>query len=385
MTSNPLRPEADRHSVLLVIASLGGGGAERQLAEMANYWAAKHWQVALATWSGLDVPDFYPLEPGVRRISLAGTQGARRGSRIGANVGRIMRLRRLLISTRPQAVLSFMTESNLLTILAGTGLPVRVVVSERVQPAMHHAFPRAWRILRRALYARAQAVVAQTRDAADWLDRNCHTSATVIPNALRGLPEPPARREELIVAAGRLTRQKGFDVLLHAFGRIAPRFPRWQLAIVGEGEERRSLGELRGRLNLEKRVELVGASPDVLAWMAQAALIVQPSRFEGFPNVVLEGMGLGAAVVSTDCPSGPSEMIQDGVNGRLVPVDDAVRLAEVMAELIERPAERARLGLAATGVRERYRQDIVMDRWESCLFPGAALAHGTARCAGEPG
>src|SRR6185312_5605569 len=210
MTSNPLRAEADRNSVLLVIASLGGGGAERQLSEMANYWAAKHWQVALATWSGADVADFYPLEPGVRRISLAGTPGTRGGSRIGANVGRIMRLRRLLISTRPQAVLSFMTESNLLSILAGTGLPVRVVVSERVQPAMHHAFPRAWRILRRALSAGAQDVVAQTRDAADWLDRNCHTSATVIPNALRGLPEPPARREELIVAAGRLTRQKGF-------------------------------------------------------------------------------------------------------------------------------------------------------------------------------
>jgi GalNAc-alpha-(1->4)-GalNAc-alpha-(1->3)-diNAcBac-PP-undecaprenol alpha-1,4-N-acetyl-D-galactosaminyltransferase len=123
-------------------------------------------------------------------------------------------------------------------------------------------------------------------------------------------------------------------------------------------------------LLLDDRVEFVGQTPDVIDWMSRAGMVVQPSRFEGFPNVVLESMGIGAAVISADCPSGPADLIEDGVNGRLVPVGDVETLAQVMAELMSRPDERTRLGRAATGVRERYRQEAVMARWEACLFPG---------------
>jgi GalNAc-alpha-(1->4)-GalNAc-alpha-(1->3)-diNAcBac-PP-undecaprenol alpha-1,4-N-acetyl-D-galactosaminyltransferase len=366
----PQLNESDRRTVLLVIGSLQGGGAERQISDMANYWVAKDWNVILATWSGPEVADFYPLDTLVLRVYLSvRAKGAIGQSRIRANLGRVARLRRLLISARPGVVLSFMTEGNVLTILAGVGLNLRVVVSERTQPALHHGLPWTWRILRRGLYAWADAVVAQTQDAAHWLERNCRTVVTVIPNALRRLPEPSGERRASIVAVGRLSREKGFDVLLRAFARIAPTFGDWSLTIIGEGEERQSLTRLCGELLLNDRVEFVGQSSDIVAWMARAGLVVQPSRFEGFPNVVLEGMGLGAAVISANCPSGPSDMIEDRVNGRLVPVDDVDKLAEVMTELISCPEERARLGRAASSVRERYRQDIVMDRWEACLFP----------------
>ena len=103
--------------------------------------------------------------------------------------------------------------------------------------------------------------------------------------------------------------------------------------------------------------------------MSRAGLVVQPSRFEGFPNVVLESMGLGAAVISSNCASGPADLIEDGVNGRLVAVDD-VDPCRVMAQLMSSPEERARLGRAATAVRERFRQDAVMERWETCLDSG---------------
>jgi GalNAc-alpha-(1->4)-GalNAc-alpha-(1->3)-diNAcBac-PP-undecaprenol alpha-1,4-N-acetyl-D-galactosaminyltransferase len=354
---------------MLVIGSLQGGGAERQMSDMANYWAAKKWHVVLATWSGPEVLDFFPLDARVVRVSVADPAHADTGrSRIRANLGRVVRLRTLLSSARPAVVLSFVTESNLLTILAALGLNLRVVVSERVQPALHSALPQSWRILRRLLYKWADRVVAQTEEAAQWLEKNCRTPVTIVPNALRGLPEPSARRRALIVAVGRLTHQKGFDLLLRAFARIAPQFADWRLAVVGEGEERQALTRLRGELLLDDRVEFVGQTADVVTWMAQAGLVVQPSRFEGFPNVVLESMALGAAVISADCPSGPADLIEDGVNGRLVPIEDVKTLADVMAELISRPDERARLGHAALGVRERYRQDVIMDRWEACLF-----------------
>jgi GalNAc-alpha-(1->4)-GalNAc-alpha-(1->3)-diNAcBac-PP-undecaprenol alpha-1,4-N-acetyl-D-galactosaminyltransferase len=329
--------------------------------------------VILATWSGAEAADFYPLDALVSRVSLAArAEAASSRSRIRVNLGRVARLRRLITSSRPDVVLSFMPQSNLLTILAGMGLDTRVVVSERVQPAFHASLPRTWRTLRRVFYRHADAVVAQTEDAARWLERNCRTAVIVIPNAIRCLPEPSDDRQAVVIAVGRLTHQKGFDVLLRAFARIAPTFRDWRLAILGEGEERQNLVRLRSELFLDERVEFVGYTSEVVGWMARAGLVVQPSRFEGFPNAVLESMGLGAAVISADCPSGPSDIIEEGVNGRLVPVDDVERLAEVMADLISRPDERARLGRAAYGVRERFRQDVVMKRWEECLFARSA-------------
>ena len=222
--------------------------------------------------------------------------------------------------------------------------------------------------MRRVLYQRAHAVVAQTVDAAEWLRQKCRVPVTVIPNALRCLPDPAGPREALIVAVGRLTQQKGFDLLLRAFAQISPRFEGWRLAIIGEGAERQSLLRLSAELLPSDRVRFVGQIANVTDWMSRAGLVVQPSRFEGFPNVVLESMGLGAAVISTDCPSGPADLIQEGVNGRLVPVEDVGALAGVMAELMSKPGERARLGHAAMEVRERYRQDVVMGMWETCLF-----------------
>jgi len=356
-------------AVVLVIGTLQGGGAERQLSDMANYWAARHWTVILATWSGPDVPDFYALHPHVRRVYLdTGAGRAAAGSRLSM-LSSMLTLRKLVSEVRPCAVLSFLTESNLLSIIAGAGLKTRIIVSERVQPALHTSLPRMWRVMRVLLYARADDVVAQTRDAAQWLENRCRLSVRVIPNALRMLPELSGERRPVVVAVGRLTRQKGFDLLLRAFAQIAARYAEWSVAIVGEGEERENLTQLRDELHLDDRVQFVGQTSDVVTWMAHAGLIVQPSRFEGFPNVVLESMGLGAAVISADCRSGPAELIQDGVNGRLVPVEDVNALATAMAELMASPDERARLGQAAYSVRDRYRQDTVMNLWEACLLP----------------
>ena len=238
-----------------------------------------------------------------------------------------------------------MTESNVLTILAGVGLHLRVVDSERVQPALHLALPVDMaRLATRLLYMGGRSGGPNPGRRAMAGAKLSH-AVTVIPNALRSLPEPSGVRRTLIVAVGRLTRQKGFDLLLRAFAHIAPGFADWRLAIIGEGEERQSLMRLCGELLLHERVEFVGTErPMSSAWMTHAGLVVQPSRFEGFPNVVLEAMGLGAAVISSDCRSGPSDMIEDGVNGRLVPVDDVDKLAAVMAELMSRPDERTRLG-----------------------------------------
>lgn len=371
--------------LILVIGSLEGGGAERQIVTLANYWAAKGFSVTLATWSGPETKDFYCLHARVRRVHLQVDKDGLWFATLLENIQRVIALRRLLRSTQPTALLSFLTESNVLAILAGFGLKTRIVVSERVQPGSHAALPRTWKVLRRAVYMFADDVVAQSYEAAQWIARHCRKASIVIPNALRRLPDISLDRQPIIVAVGRLAHQKGFDLLLHAFARIASEFNDWNLIIIGEGRERARLMNLRDDLRLVERVTFAGQLEDVEVWMARAGLVVQPSRFEGFPNVVLESMGMGAPVISSNCPSGPADLIQDGINGRLVPVGDVDSLYGAMAELIAQPALRERLGYEARKVRERFHEDKIMLRWEACLlvadpYSGTNVGQEQANC-----
>ncbi|HLA73877.1 MAG TPA: glycosyltransferase family 4 protein [Steroidobacteraceae bacterium] len=353
--------------ILLVSATLNAGGAERQLTGMANYWVGSGHRVTLTTWSGPEVADFYPLDPRVERVRFA-IPLARGSLQVPWILARRVRsLRRLLHLQRPDAVVSFIAATNIHTLLASTGLRLTVAVSDRAHPAVDATVTRPWRVLRRLLYRFADRVVAQTTQAREWTRRYCDTDSLVIPNALRPLVRVDAPRETLVLAIGRLDPQKGFDILLRAFALLAGRFREWNVAILGEGPEREGLLALRASLGLESRVVLVGEVRDVESWLARAGLVVQPSRYEGFPNAVLEAMGFGAAVVSTDCLAGPSDLIRDGVNGRLVRVDDTTGLAQVMAELMGKPELRARLGEQAAAVRETYRLESVMMRWNEAL------------------
>jgi glycosyltransferase involved in cell wall biosynthesis len=358
--------------LMLVIGGLQAGGAERQLSEMANYWARSGAQVTLATWSGREVADFYPLDDAVERVWLdAPAAHSSALSRVTVSLRGILRLRRLLRSARPDAVLSFIDISNICSILAATGLPVRVVVAERTHPAISRTAAWPWRVLRRICYRWADCVVAQTRDAAAWLEHKCRSRVTVIPNSLRRLPQLQCARELLIVAVGRLSKEKGFDLLLRAFAHVRLEFPQWSVCILGNGSERGALVRLSEELQLGDRVEFVGEVRGVESWLARAGLLVHPSRREGFPNVVLEAMGMGTAVICADCRAGPSELIRDGFNGRLVPVDDVATLARVMSELMAKPAARESLGREARRVVQYYCQDTIMERWRACVLPAS--------------
>jgi GalNAc-alpha-(1->4)-GalNAc-alpha-(1->3)-diNAcBac-PP-undecaprenol alpha-1,4-N-acetyl-D-galactosaminyltransferase len=368
-----------RWRLLFIVGSLQAGGAERQLSEMANYWCARGAHVTLATWNGPEVEDFYALDKAVERVHLRVYGSRVRLLSLMAILAGIVRLRRLMRTSRPNATLSFIDVSNVCTIVAAAGLGVRVVVAERTHPALRRAMSRPWRLLRRLCYRHADLVVAQTHDAAAWLERHCHARVAVIPNALRELPSLECRREPLIVAVGRLTAEKGFDLLLHAFARLQQRFPGWRVCVLGDGAERNALLQLSEELQLTQRVDFVGEVREVDPWLARASLLVHPSRREGFPNAVLEAMGMGLAVISADCRAGPSELIRDGCNGRLVPMDDVDTLALVMAELMASPACREALGREAREVRQRFGREQIMERWRGCIMPGSSRAPAADR------
>lgn len=146
----------------------------------------------------------------------------------------------------------------------------------------------------------------------------------------------------VILAAGRLSRQKDFSTLIRAFVRVAARRPA-RLIILGEGRLRKPLERLIKRLNLTDQVSLPGWVDNPFAFMSRAALLVSSSRYEGLPGVLVQALACGCPCVSTDCPSGPAEILQGGKLGPLVPVGDPVRLAEAMTSVLDRPANKDKL------------------------------------------
>ena len=354
--------------LVLVISSLSSGGAERVMTDMANYWTKKGWQVTLVTFSGSNTADFYQLEERVKRIHL-GLRKPTAGlpDKLMFNVTRLHRLRSCIHSENPDAVISFMVSTNVLTILATYGMGLRTIVSERNAPS-NPTVNRLWRFARLIAYRHAHVVVAQTKSIGDWIRNKCGARVCEIPNALRDLPIPAEDREQIILSIGSMTHQKGFDILLEAFGAVADRYPLWRLVILGDGPERSALEAHCAGLKLSSRVDMPGRVQNIEAWLARAGLVVQASRFEGFPNVVLEALGMGVPVISSDCASGPSEMIKDGVNGRLVPLDaGASGFATAIDELLSDNVLRLRMGKEAIKIRTEFSQARVMRLWEATL------------------
>jgi GalNAc-alpha-(1->4)-GalNAc-alpha-(1->3)-diNAcBac-PP-undecaprenol alpha-1,4-N-acetyl-D-galactosaminyltransferase len=214
----------------------------------------------------------------------------------------------------------------------------------------------------------------QTVALLSWIERRSPEWRTVcIPNAARELvpagvgEKEPFDRPKLVISVGRLAHQKGVDILLRAFSILANDFPQWTLAIIGDGPEGANLAALAEYLHLQQSVSFLGLVRDPTKYMLTASLFVMSSRHEGFPNALLEAMSCGTPVISTNCPSGPSEIIRDGIDGILVPTDDVEALAKAMRSLMADPELRQRLGKAATSIRDRFAVEYVMNLWEKLL------------------
>jgi glycosyltransferase involved in cell wall biosynthesis len=177
----------------------------------------------------------------------------------------------------------------------------------------------------------------------------------------------------VILGAGRLTRQKDFPTLIRAFSLVAAQRD-CRLMILGEGQERRALEGLAAELGLAYRFALPGFAADAVDYMAQAALFVLSSAWEGFGMVLVEAMAVGTPVVSTDCPSGPREILLDGELGRLVPVSDPWALARAMLETLDAPPNPERLRRRAAD----FTSERAAERYLRLMFPSKEAGHARA-------
>ena len=271
---------------------------------------------------------------------------------------------RYLKTERPDALLAAKDRANQIAILAKaiSGVPTRIVVrmGTTVSAALigkSRMRKLAWYLPMRVLYRRADDIIAVSHGVAEDLARISgvkHSAMQVVQNpVISSLIFDRAREpvfhpwlketgEPVILGIGRLTRQKDFPTLIRAFVQVRKNLP-CRLIILGEGNDRKKIEELAKKHSVETSVDLPGFVDNPYAYLSRASLFVLSSAWEGSPNVLTEALALGVPSVSTDCPSGPKEILQNGMIGKLVPVGNPPPLAEAIQETLSNPPEKTLL------------------------------------------
>lgn len=327
--------------VAIFLPSLRGGGAERVMVTLANGFVERGHKVDLVL-TRAEGPYLPEVCSAVRIVDL--------------NKGRVLAslvpLARYLRRERPHAMLSALNHANIIAILARkvSGAPTRMVVSERssLTSLQETRAGRRMLWLMRRFYPWADQIVAVSQAMADQLQEQLGLS----PDRIAAIPNPvdiDAIREQaqctpdhpwlkpgqppVVLAVGRLVAAKDYPTLLEAFAKVRQNIDA-RLVILGEGSLRAELEERIHHLGLQDVVDMPGFQPNPFGWMAACSVYVLSSRYEGFPNSLVQAMACGAKIVSTDCPTGPVEILEDGKWGRLVPVGDVEVLAESLIAAI---------------------------------------------------
>lgn len=375
----------------LVSSSLACGGAERVAQLLAGGLARDGHAITLITTTSR--ADFFAQPDEVTRVRLD-LVGDSPGSGLLAHMhprgvmrglGALGTLGRTIVASSPDAVISFMDQVNVVVLMSLRGRRIPVIVTEHSDPA-HRPLTAPWKVLRRWVYPRAARIVSVSRGVDryfEWLPRakreviHNPVSTRCVASSRSDLPEP-VRHGRFIAAMGRLTRAKGFDLMIRSFGRLSADLADWQLVILGSGEEERPLRRLASDLNLTQRVHFLGAVKDPASVLQHAEIFASSSRWEGFGNAIVEAMACGVPVISFDCPSGPSEIIVDGVNGILVPPGDLSGFTTALIALAQHPERREAMGREGKNRAGDFAVTNIVRSWNELLAQVARSPAGNA-------
>jgi len=405
LRSRPVPPgDRDRARVTIVVSDVSSmSGVIRSVLNLADHLATGYDVELLALHLPDDRPPFFRLPKRVRVVAADDPRRRLRGWRRW--VERALRRRRgRLLHPADRAAAGTTLWTDLMLVRRLRRMRSSVVITTR--PSLHVLGARLARpgvvvigqehvhlgvrgpalraALRRSCGALDAMVVLTDADRLAYEEALRGATRVVrIPNAVPRLRGGVSELQRpVVLAAGRLTPQKGFDQLVEAFAQVAQAEPEWRLRICGAGPERPHLRELIATHDLSRRVRLPGRVRHIAREMEQASLYVLSSRWEGFPMVLIGAMSKGLPVVAFDCPTGPADIVEHGTSGLLVPAGDVDALADAMLELIRDPPRRRRFGVAAAERAEAFSASRIGPLWDDLL---ATLAVPPARAgAGAP-
>jgi len=352
--------------ISFVIGSFGGGGAERVASILLNEWC-KDYDVTVILTSAPQRHK-YLLDSRIHVYYLS-------QKKIFA-FRKINKLTRILSSIQPDVVISFLNAPNFYATIAANRLNIVNISSERNNPKFS---PRNLflRILRHIAFSRSSVVVFQTQGAKKFFNSTIQQKSRIIPNPLAiedSLLSLTRIIQNKIIAVGRLEKQKDYHVMLEAFAIFFERHKEFALEIYGEGESRNSILEKAEKLGISSAVFLKSFTSDIHSRMIESKIFLMSSKFEGFPNALLEAVALGIPCVSTNCPPGsPSEIIVGGVNGFLVDVGNSSQMANSMEKIISRYDDFILSSkLESQKTREKYGLPNILSQWDA-LFSDIGL------------
>jgi len=349
------------------IGSLNKGGAERVIANLAEYFRKNGYEVYVIT--KFIAKEEYALSDGIHRVVADITKEEEKG-RVQNLFLRIKKLRRIIKEICPDVLVSFIGKTNLMSIAATRGTGIPTVVSVRSNPAREIGTGiKKW--LTFVLFAMTEGIVLQTTEAKEFFPKCIQKKAVILKNSLNPefIREPyEGVRKKEIVSVGRIDKNKNQRMLIEAFAPLADSYPDWKVVLYGDGDERASLEERVRDLDLADRIQFKGVQVNIPEKIGASSIFALTSKQEGMPNALIEAMVLGLASISTDCPcGGPRDLIKSGENGILIPVNDVDALKDSLEQLMKGEELRKSISQNALLLKDDVMPSRINSLWEDYL------------------
>lgn len=353
-----------------LIPDLSAGGAERATSALANFMAEKGNEVYIITMQKAS-PFYYVDE----RVTLTAVNAEDISSlskikRIIGTVKKNLTVRRTVKALKLDVLLGMSSIMTMYALFSTVFTKTKAVGNERSNPFAHLASGVKTE-LKKITSLFVDGYILQTERAAQFFPKTARKKAAVIPNAVFNPvvfeTERCFEKQKTVCSMGRLVETKGFDVLIKAFAVFSKLHPEYELKIFGDGVLMEELKELAAEQGVAEKTFFPGNDLNAVRKVAQCEMFVFPSRMEGMPNALMEAMACGVACVSTDCDMGPAELIENSVNGFLVPVDDVHAMARAMQALAEDEALRRSVEDEAHKIRETHSIEDIGARWLAYL------------------
>mgnify|MGYP003391880800 CR=1 FL=1 len=356
------------------------GGVERISISLMNDMVRRGHDITFFTLDKADATSFYPMDEKIA-WHKADIGDYRLKASLTERFKRILVIRKLLKSTKPDVILAFQDGAFLQLRVASLGMRIPVVLAERIAPShFQHRQKNRNQSIAFFLYRFADKITVQSQSYVPYYPKKLQTKITVIPNPVE-LPSVQARpagvpgQTKTLLCVGRITHQKNQAVLVKAFANLQGQFPDWRLVLAG-AEDDPSVRALAARAGLQDKVVFMGAVKDVAALYAESHLFCLPSRWEGFPNALAEALSYGLPGVGFAGCDGVNVLIHHLENGLLATGNDNLQTLQAMlAAAMEDDNARAAMGTKAIQSVRSYQPRAIFDQWEK--FLKAARDHET--------
>ena len=353
------------NNIIFVTISMTGGGTERVIATLANYWSSQGMNVHIIMIGGDDIA--YELDEQIDIRSISGATGGD----IKARIGRISCLRNEFKKDSNAVVIAMGTVAAMFSSVAAVGLKNRLILSERNDPNRlnHRPIKGYEKTIRNMLYNKADSIVFQTDMAKKCFPDKIQSKGCIIMNPIRGdisAKEDYLERRKAVMTAGRLTEQKNHRLLIDAFMKAHASHPDYILEIYGEGDCRDKLLDYIDEKDAKGFISLKGFSKDLVSVMNDTRIYVSSSDWEGISNSLAEAMASGMAVIATDCPMGGSAMlINNNDNGFLTKVGNCDELADTLDAIMSDDEVGKKISKKAALLNDELSVESIAKRWEA--------------------